>query len=129
MPFTIYDEKSRKQIRPTHMNKTTRAHMVTPYVHAGRVFLPQSLGSDATNDFLTEHFQFPAGKHDDIVDTTVMALQKLIREGSSGIMEREVKSSVWGDEPEQGIVLEPADGTYDSSMAGASGRSLWRDYQ
>ncbi len=57
------------------MDKVVRAHTTTPYIEAGRVFLPKN--KSFLDDFLNEHNQFPAGKHDDIVDTTTMAFQVL----------------------------------------------------
>lgn len=57
------------------MDKSVRAHSVTPVIEQGRVFLPEK--RDFIDDFLNEHNLFPSAKHDDIVDTTTIALQIL----------------------------------------------------
>jgi predicted phage terminase large subunit-like protein len=56
-------------------SKTARAEGVSPLVAAGRVFLPES--ADWVDDFIEEHAGFPTAKHDDMVDTTSMALARL----------------------------------------------------
>ncbi len=60
---------------PAGSSKISRADGVTSFVEAGRVHLPE----DATwvADFVDEHAAFPTGKHDDMVDTTSMALDRL----------------------------------------------------
>ena len=65
VPFTIKG----------HQSKVARAEGVTPLVEGGRVFIPES--APWVDDFLTEHEQFPTGKHDDQVDMTSMALTRL----------------------------------------------------
>lgn len=60
---------------PVGTDKVTNAHAVTPYIEAGRVFVPES--APWVGDFLEEHASFPNGKHDDIVDCTSMALKRL----------------------------------------------------
>ena len=60
---------------PAETNKTARAEGVTPEVEGGRVFVPAAapwLGA-----WVEEHAAFPAGAHDDQVDTTSMALTRL----------------------------------------------------
>jgi predicted phage terminase large subunit-like protein len=57
---------------PSGMSKQARAEGVTPTIEAGRVLLP--LSAEWVEDFLVEHEKFPAGAHDDQVDTTSMAL-------------------------------------------------------
>ena len=49
-------------------DKITRAIDVAPFIESGRVYLPEQ--ADWLSDFITEHAQFPNGKHDDQVDTT-----------------------------------------------------------
>lgn len=57
-------------------SKTARAEGVTPMVEGGRAFIPeQAIWLD---DWLTEHEAFPLGTHDDQVDTTSMALTRLM---------------------------------------------------
>lgn len=57
------------------MDKIVRAHIATPFIETGRVFLPS--GKSFLDDFMNEHNQFPSAKHDDIVDTTTIAIQLL----------------------------------------------------
>lgn len=83
-------------------DKVSRAHSVTPYIEAGRVYIPNS--AEWLHDWLDEHEMFPMGAHDDAVDTTTMALTKLLREhGGAGI---EI-------------------GTQEPAFASAIGESLW----
>jgi predicted phage terminase large subunit-like protein len=66
-------------------SKLARAESVTPLVEGGRVFLPKA--APWLDDWLTEHQSFPSGKHDDQVDTTSMALRRLLN--TSGGWSRE----------------------------------------
>tara|TARA_R110000824_G_scaffold34096_9_gene108859 strand:- start:118 stop:1425 length:1308 start_codon:yes stop_codon:yes gene_type:complete len=52
-------------------DKVVRAHAVTPFIESGRMLLPDA--HPMLSDFLQEHAKFPAGAHDDMVDTTSMA--------------------------------------------------------
>ncbi len=56
-------------------DKITRAQAVTPLIEAGRVFIPDRAAW--LDVFLNEMAAFPAGKHDDIVDSVVQALAYL----------------------------------------------------
>ena len=63
---------------PGTKDKTARAHSISGYQASGRLFLPERSG-DALSDidtgaFIAEHALFPNAKHDDQVDTTVMAV-------------------------------------------------------
>lgn len=69
------------------LSKEQRARMVTDLVEGGLVYLPE--GAPFLDEFLAEHTDFPTGRHDDIVDTTTMALLRL---GST----REEAFSVFG---------------------------------
>lgn len=60
---------------PAGMSKEARAEAVSPEVEAKRVFLPEDAPWVA--DFIEEHAVFPAGAHDDQVDTTSMAIMRL----------------------------------------------------
>lgn len=62
-------------------SKVSRSETVSPLAEAGRVFLP----ADApwVGEFIEEHAVFPAGRHDDMVDTTAMALHRLRRKQAS----------------------------------------------
>ena len=75
-------------------SKIVRAHATTPYIENGVMLLPEEAPFLA--DFLSEHSKFPAGKHDDQVDTTTMA--GIILAKSSGtvtVVEVPEKVSVW----------------------------------
>ena len=57
-------------------DKVVRASAVTPTVEAGRVFLPEN--APWVSDWIEEHAAFPNGAHDDQVDTTSMAVARLV---------------------------------------------------
>src|SRR5205814_6429288 len=58
-------------------DKLSRAHAVSAAVESGRVFLPER--APWLEDFLLELQLFPAGKHDDQVDSVTQALTYLNR--------------------------------------------------
>jgi predicted phage terminase large subunit-like protein len=60
------------EFTPDSMSKEARAHSVVPYVAGGLVYLPE--GADWTDHFIRQHKEFPKGRHDDLVDTTAMAI-------------------------------------------------------
>lgn len=57
------------------LKKELRALKVLTYFESGRVRLPAT--HRHLNAWLQEHLEFPAGEHDDLVDTTIMALESL----------------------------------------------------
>lgn len=67
-------------------SKESRADAVTYLVEAGKVFVPGRKGPDGEvqpatredEEFIEEHAAFPSGTHDDMVDTTTMALLRLV---------------------------------------------------
>lgn len=61
-------------VKPIH-SKIARVEAVTPYFESGRVLVPYEAQWKA--DWLAEHLDFPGGAHDDMVDTTAMALSDL----------------------------------------------------
>ncbi len=61
-------------IRPQG-SKEARAAAVTPLAEAGKVFIPDSVPWVA--DWIDEHVAFPRGAHDDMVDTTSIALDQV----------------------------------------------------
>lgn len=67
---------------PVKQDKTARAEGVTAIVEGGRALIP----SDAPwlDDWLDEHQRFPNGAHDDQVDTTSMALTRLMLTKQNG---------------------------------------------
>jgi predicted phage terminase large subunit-like protein len=63
-------------------DKEARANAVTAVVESGRVFLPEA--SDWTQDFVDELAAFPAGAHDDQVDSFTQAMN-YFRENYTGV--------------------------------------------
>lgn len=63
-------------IRPTG-SKESRADMVTAPFAGGKVQLPAS--APWLDEWIAEHLRFPSGAHDDMVDTTSLALSQLMR--------------------------------------------------
>ena len=61
-------------------SKISRAEAITPYVEGGRVFIPEH--APWLSDWIDEHDRFPFGAHDDQVDTTSMAISRLLLNGS-----------------------------------------------
>jgi phage terminase large subunit-like protein len=58
-------------------DKISRAYAITPTCEAGRVFLPER--APWIEEFLDELMMFPAGPHDDQVDSFTQALEYLNR--------------------------------------------------
>lgn len=56
-------------------DKITRAHLVTPLIESGKVYLPKNAWFLA--DIINECSEFPYGAHDDIVDSITQALSYL----------------------------------------------------
>lgn len=56
-------------------DKVSRANGVVSNVEAGLVYIPE--GAHYISDFVGEHSVFPNGTHDDMVDTTSDALEKI----------------------------------------------------
>jgi len=54
------------------MTKEQRAFSVVSWVAGGMVHLPE--GVEWVTDFVDQHKRFPKGDHDDLVDTTAMAI-------------------------------------------------------
>jgi predicted phage terminase large subunit-like protein len=61
---------------PAKGSKISRAEAVSPLFEAGKVVLPEESLSWLT-DWIEEHVVFPNGRHDDQVDTTSLALDRL----------------------------------------------------
>lgn len=64
-------------IDPGRKDKVERAQHITPYIEAGRVYLPE--GHPEVAAFVLSHSQFPNGAHDDDVDSLTQALTYLAR--------------------------------------------------
>jgi predicted phage terminase large subunit-like protein len=56
--------------------KVARVNAVSPAIETGHVFLPR--GAEWLEDYLRQWSEFPAGKHDDMVDASSQALSKLL---------------------------------------------------
>jgi predicted phage terminase large subunit-like protein len=65
-------------------DKVTRAQAVTPLIEAGKVFLP--VAAPWIADYLDELSSFPAAPHDDLVDSTTMALNWMRSPGEPAII-------------------------------------------
>lgn len=61
---------------PAGESKIARAEAITPFVEGGRVFIPDR--APWLDMWLDEHDRFPTGAHDDQVDTTAMAVHRLL---------------------------------------------------
>jgi hypothetical protein len=66
--------------------KVARAHAVTPAVESGNVFVPHPRIAPWVDGYLAEMSVFPAGAHDDRVDMTTQALNRLT-EGGGGMFQ------------------------------------------
>lgn len=63
--------------------KAARVNAVSPAIESGHVYLPE--GAPWLEDFLRQWSEFPAGKHDDMVDAASQCLNRMIY--SSGILD------------------------------------------
>jgi len=57
---------------------------VAPFVESGNVYLPDPDLAPWIDDYVQEHTAFPNASHDDQVDTTSQALNRLLG-GQSGV--------------------------------------------
>lgn len=73
----VLKRETRLPVLPVKVDsdKYARASAVSGLVESGRCFLPEA--AQWVHDFVEEHAEFPAGQHDDQVDTTSMALSWL----------------------------------------------------
>ena len=56
--------------------KVARVNAVSPAIESGHVFLPE--GEHWVEDYLRQWSEFPAGKHDDMVDASTQCLHRMI---------------------------------------------------
>lgn len=63
--------------------KAARVNAVSPAIESGHVYLPE--GTPWLEDFLRQWSEFPAGKHDDMVDAASQCLNRMIY--SSGVLD------------------------------------------
>ena len=73
--------------------KVARVHAVAPAIEAGHVYLPE--GVDWVEAFLDQWTAFPAGAHDDMVDSSTQALSWLLN--ANGEAEEEPAEEERGD--------------------------------
>jgi len=66
---------------PVDKSKIVRAEATTPIFESGKISLPANAAW--LDEWIEEHLRFPAGRHDDYVDTTSGALAKLLQPASS----------------------------------------------
>lgn len=64
--------------------KVSRVNAISPAIESGHVFLPKD--SLWTEEFIDQFTAFPAGAHDDIVDSASQALSFLLYSGGSGYL-------------------------------------------
>jgi len=62
-------------VKPGGHSKVARAMAATPYIEARNVFVPDT--ANWVGDFIEQHAAFPNALHDDMVDTTSLALHVL----------------------------------------------------
>ena len=67
---------------PGHMDKVARAHIVSPLIEAGLVFVPESKKTPGrwaswADGFMKQVSRFPNDEHDDYIDTMTQALRYL----------------------------------------------------
>lgn len=80
-------------VSPTN-SKEARAHAVTPQIESGNVYLPRH--APWLNDFLIEHQSFPTGAHDDMVDCTTQALNRLGPYAGPAVVHDEIADEMLG---------------------------------
>lgn len=68
--------------------KVARVNAVSPAIESGHVFLPE--GAPWLEEYLRQWSEFPAGKHDDMVDATSQCLNRMIY--SSGIIDLPIEN-------------------------------------
>ena len=73
-----------KPISPDR-DKVARAYAVTPLIEAGRVHLPED--AEWLADFFNELSTFPNAAHDDRVDSVTQALNHLLHQGNTGLLD------------------------------------------
>jgi predicted phage terminase large subunit-like protein len=73
--------------------KLSRAEAVTPLIEGSRVYIPEH--APWLDDWMLEHDRYPTGKFDDQVDTTAMALSRLMNRNSSWADMSEQSAGQW----------------------------------
>lgn len=73
-----YDEFTVQLVDPKNEDKVARMHSVQPIFSGGLVYAPDRQWADMV---INQVAQFPRGKHDDLVDSTSMAIRHLRQNG------------------------------------------------
>ena len=74
--------------------KTARVHAVSPAIESGHVFLPREAAW--LGEFLDQWSAFPAGRHDDMVDSSTQALSYLMARSGSREERKEAEDGFLG---------------------------------
>ena len=77
--------------------KLARVNAVSPAIESGHVWLPE--GAGWTAEYVDQWSAFPAGAHDDMVDSSTQALQRLLR--AAGEERDETRAEETGELPEE----------------------------
>jgi predicted phage terminase large subunit-like protein len=80
--------------------KISRVNAVSPAIESGHVLLPK--GAGWTAEYVDQWAAFPAGAHDDMVDSSTQALSRLLRAGAAAQIET-------GDGTAEGLGAEAYD--------------------
>lgn len=72
-------------------SKESRANAASPDIEAGNVYLPLPSIAEWVHDYIEEHAAFPTGRHDDQVDATSQALDRM-----NGYSQPRTVAGVWG---------------------------------
>ena len=75
--------------------KTARVHAVSPAIESGHVLLPRS--APWLEEYLEQWSAFPAGKHDDMVDSSTQALSYLFTRSGAVATPREEEHPAWDE--------------------------------
>ena len=73
--------------------KVARVNAVSAAIESGHVYLPE--GAAWLEEYLDQWSAFPAGKHDDMVDSSTQALSYLLGSGGGSSMVRREEAEVF----------------------------------
>ena len=125
---------------PAVGSKESRADAVTPLITGGLVFIPEDEYAPWVPEFVSEHEMFPAGGHDDQVDTTSIALLKLRLMTSDADRQAideggDASGSTWGpvlagelDRFTDAALTAPASSIFSNGKEHANGASPLREW-
>lgn len=90
--------------------KVARVNAVQPAIETGHVFLPT--GAPWVEPYLDEWAAFPAGAHDDMVDSSTQALSYMLYASGAALAEGPEPGEMWGGESYEDILAD-AEALYD----------------